>query len=484
MLLLTQKNHLAKPLSILLGFTMLFMSICFSQPEKAYAAAPAYGQLKVVGSQLCNSSGQPVQLKGMSSHGLQWYGQFMNSSSINYLKSNWGANVVRAAMYTAENGYISNPSTATAKVDEIVNAAINAGIYVIIDWHILSDNNPNTYKTQAKAFFEDMARKYGSYPNVIYEICNEPNGVTWSGDIKPYANYIIPAIRAIDPDNIIIVGTSTWSQDVDIASQDPLSYSNIAYTCHFYSGTHTQSLRDKISRAMANGIAVFVTEWGTSDASGNGGPYLDEAQTWINFMADNKISWCNWSLCDKAETSAALAAGASTTGGWADANLTASGKFVKSNMNPSSQPTPTSTPAPTPTAAPTQPTPTPGAATPSPTPTPTSTSSTQQGIDVTYSIDNSWNDGATITVTIKNNTSAAINGWSLAWSFPGNQTVSNMWNASYTQSGSTVTVTNLEYNNVIAGNGGTASIGFNINYSGSNNKPASFTLNGTACQVK
>ncbi|MCD1261315.1 cellulase family glycosylhydrolase [Paenibacillus athensensis] len=292
-----------------------------------------YGQLKVVGSQLQNQAGQAIQLKGMSSHGIQWYGNFVNKSSMQWLRDQWGLTVFRVAMYTAENGYISNPAANKAKVKEAVQAAIDLGVYVIIDWHILSDNDPNIYKAQSKAFFQEMATTYGSYPNVIYEIANEPNGgVTWSGQIKPYAQEIASAIRAIDPDNIIIVGTGTWSQDVQDAAASPLAINNVMYTVHFYAGTHGQYLRDRITSAMNSGIAVFVTEWGTSDASGNGGPYLTDAKTWTDFLASKKVSWANWSLSDKSESSAALLPGASTTGGWTDAQLSASGKFVRDQM--------------------------------------------------------------------------------------------------------------------------------------------------------
>lgn len=468
-----RKKRLQKSLSAFLGCLLILMAASLFVPKKVEAATP-YGQLKVVGNQLCNSSGQAVQLKGMSSHGLQWYGHYMNRDSINFMKNAWGANVVRAAMYTEERGYISNPSLMKSRTKEVVEAAIEAGIYVIIDWHILSDGNPNIHREQAKAFFEEMARTYGNYPNVIYEICNEPNGVSWSGEIKPYAEYIIPAIRAIDPDNIIIVGTSTWSQDVDIAANDPLPYSNIMYACHFYAGTHTQWLRDKIDNALSKGIAVFISEWGTSDATGDGGPYLAEAQRWIDFMDARKLSWCNWSLCDKNEVSAALRGGASTNGGSTNAQLSKSGKFVSRNMKPVTIPTPIITPTPTPQV----PTPTPRPGDPTPTPRPNQ----DNKITVSYE-QNNWDTGSTVSITITNNSSTAIDGWVLEWDFPSGQEITNMWNATYTSSGSTVTAKNLSYNGNIGANGGSVTFGFNISHNGTNNKPSSFKLNGIVCDI-
>ncbi|WP_078554170.1 cellulase family glycosylhydrolase [Bacillus alkalicellulosilyticus] len=338
--------------SLSLAFILLFISLGIIPPTTVHAlpGVAQYGQIKVSGNQLVSQSGQPIQLKGMSSHGLQWYGGYVNKDSIKWLRDDWGINVFRAAMYTSSGGYISNPSV-KEKVKEAVEAAIDLGIYVIIDWHILSDNDPNMYKQQSKEFFREMATLYGHYPNVIYEIANEPNGsnVTWNNSIKPYAEEVIPVIRAIDPDNIIIVGTGTWSQDIHHAADNPLNYSNIMYALHFYAGTHGQFLRDRIDYAMNKGAAIFVSEWGTSDASGNGGPYLTQAKQWTDFMDSRKLSWANWSLADKAEASAALLPGASTRGGWTTGQLSASGNFVRDQIRGSG----TITPPPTVPSAPT-----------------------------------------------------------------------------------------------------------------------------------
>jgi endoglucanase len=305
-----------------------------------------YGQLKIAGGKLCSSGGAAIQLKGMSSMGLQWYP--FTSSTVTNLVNDWKITVVRAAMYTAENGYIADPATMKDRVKTIVNAAISNGIYVIIDWHILTDGNPNTYKEQARAFFDEMSKTFGSYPNVLYEICNEPNGTDWA-TIKSYADYVIPTIRANDPDNIIICGTDTWSQGVLNAANSPLSYSNVMYALHFYAGTHGASLRSNADSALAKGIAIFVTEWGTSDASGSGGVFLTQAQEWVTWMNNNKLSWCNWSLCPKSETSAALLPGTSMDGPWADSSLSESGKWVKSKLlEGATNPTPTPARTPTP----------------------------------------------------------------------------------------------------------------------------------------
>lgn len=294
-----------------------------------------HGQLQVIGSQLCDSEGNPVQLRGMSSHGLQWFGQFMNKESIKWLKDDWKIDVIRAAMYTAAGGYISYRSYAE-KVLKIVDAAIDCGIYAIIDWHILSDGDPNKYKNEAIGFFRDMATIYNDAENVIYEICNEPNGqgVSWKETIKPYAREVIQSIRLIDHDAIIIVGTATWSQDIHLAAADPLSKDNIMYACHFYAHSHTGWLRDRISGcingAFGKKIAVFVSEWGTTDHTGNTNFNPESSEEWINFLDLNKISWVNWSLCNKREGSAALNPDAGFYGNWDSSDLTPSGALVRS----------------------------------------------------------------------------------------------------------------------------------------------------------
>lgn len=290
----------------------------------------ANGKLKVVGSQLCNQKNQPIQLKGMSTHALHLFGSVVNPDTLMHLRDDWGMTVFRAAMYTEEGGYMQNSEVKT-KVQEAVQAAIDTGIYVIIDWHILSDGDPNKYKTEAKEFFKEMATLYGKYPNVIYEICNEPNGkdVTWNDSIKPYAEEVIKEIRKIDKDNIIIVGTDTWSQGINAAAKSPLDFKNIMYALHFYAGSHEQWLRDRIDECLEQNLPVFVTEWGTSLASGNDGVFTKETLEWINFLNERKISWVNWSLSDKPETSAALSPSAGSRGGWDDSDLTESGLLVK-----------------------------------------------------------------------------------------------------------------------------------------------------------
>lgn len=290
------------------------------------------GRLQVKGSQLCNERGEPVILRGMSTHGMQWFGQYASAGAIK-TTADYGANLFRVAMYTGEGGYLSQPTTIKKKVTEAVDAAIANDMYVIIDWHILSDNNPMLHLNEAKAFFAEMSARYKDEPAVLYEICNEPNGgVTWANDVKPYAEEIVKVIRAADSNGVILIGSPTWSQDIHLAADDPVKGENLMYTLHFYAGTHGKWLRDRIDYCIDRGAAIFVSEWGTSCADGSGGVYQKEAAEWLNFLDSRGISWANWSLCDKNETSAALKSGASFSGGWTENDLSESGKFVFSRF--------------------------------------------------------------------------------------------------------------------------------------------------------
>lgn len=309
-----------------------------SQPETPRPSATARGGvsengwLQVKGTQLCNEKGEAVVLRGMSTHGLQWYGEYASSQSIRNT-AEFGANLFRVAMYTGEGGYLSSPDAMKKKVINAVDAAIANDLYVIIDWHILSDGSPMSHVEEAKTFFGEMAARYGSSPAVLYEICNEPNGnVTWERDVKPYAQAVIPVIRERAPKSVILVGSPTWSQDIHLVARSPLEGENLMYTLHFYAGTHGADLRRRIDDVLAAGLPVFVSEWGTSRADGSGGVFLKEAGEWLDFLRERGISWANWSLCDKNETSAALRPGTSPDSAWSEADLSESGRFVFSRF--------------------------------------------------------------------------------------------------------------------------------------------------------
>jgi endoglucanase len=280
-----------------------------SSPESlSREPVPArYGRLQVVGPHLCDSSGKPVQLRGMSTMGLQWSGGIVNDAAFAALAKDWKADVVRLAMYVGEGGYGVHPELKQL-VWQGVDLAVKYGLYVIVDWHVLTPGNPNDPVYQgAQAFFDEASRRYAQVPNVIYEVMNEPNGdVSWVTDLKPYAQKTIATIRANAPESIILIGSGTWSQDVDVAAAEPVPGKNLMYTFHFYPGTHGQALRDKVQVAIDRGAALFCSEWGTTNHTGGGPLFLPEAETWLAFMDQHLISWTNWSLSDKSESSAAL----------------------------------------------------------------------------------------------------------------------------------------------------------------------------------
>lgn len=308
---------------------VLAMFFCFAFVLQAQTPVAKYGQLKIFNGKVSDKNGNPVVLRGMS---MFWSGYpegapYYNTSTINWLRDDWCVDVIRATMSveTGSSTYINNPATELAKMKTVIDACIAKGIYVIVDFH---SHNAENYKTQAKTFFTEIATTYGGLPNILYETFNEPINQSWSGTIKPYHNELIATIRAKDPDNIIICGTRTYSQDVDEAANDPVTGTNIAYTLHYYANSHKASLRQKATNALNKGVALFVTEYGTCDASGNGGYNPGESQTWWDFLEANKISSCNWAIDNKNETSAALTSNAGLSN-WNAGQLTQSGTLVR-----------------------------------------------------------------------------------------------------------------------------------------------------------
>ena len=316
-----------------LPFTLLFrqpIAVLLLTAALTACAGPVseHGRLRVDGNKIVGADGRPVSLAGVSFGWSQWEARpYYNAGVVNWLKQDWKASVVRAALGIDPTGYLNHPEDEKARVCAVIDAAIAADIYVLIDWH---DHHANEHPELAIAFFQEMARKYGRHPHVMYEIFNEPvKGLTWSADVKPYAEKVIAAIRAIDPANLIIVGTPNWSQDVDLVAADRVPADNIAYTLHFYAGTHKQRLRDKALKALQLGLPLFVTEWGTCTADGKGKVDVESTKEWMAFMHEWQLSHCNWAVYDKAETAAIIVPGAAATGGWTGKDLTESGRFAR-----------------------------------------------------------------------------------------------------------------------------------------------------------
>ena len=291
-----------------------------------------HGALHVENGKLTDADGNVVQLYGMSTHGIAWFPQYINYDSFRTLRDDWNTNCIRLAMYTAEyGGYCAGGDKEQLKqlVRDGVSYATELGMYVIVDWHILSDCDPNQNKDEAIAFFREMVEAFADNDNVLYEICNEPNGGTSWDSIKSYAEEVIPVIRAQKPDAVILVGTPTWSQEIDKAAASPLDDSNVMYTLHFYAGTHKDDLRNRLETCVQNGLPVFVSEFGMCDASGNGANDFVSTTKWLELLNKYQISFCCWNLANKDESSSVFKASSTALSDWTDDDFNESGRWIR-----------------------------------------------------------------------------------------------------------------------------------------------------------
>ena len=476
----------------------------------------AQGALSVDGTQLVDASGNPVQIRGISTHGLAWYPDYVNEDCFRQLKEEWGVNVVRLAMYTAEyGGYCTGGDQDALKelVRSGVEYAVECGLYVIIDWHILSDGNPNTYLMQAKDFFAEMSDIYKDYTNVLYEICNEPNGGTSWNEIKQYAEEIIEVIRENDKDGIILVGTPNWSQYVDQAAADPIAgYDNIMYTLHYYAATHTETLRNTMVRAVEDGLPIFVSEYGICDASGNGAIDEFQANQWVDILDEYKISYVAWNLSNKSETSAVIKSSCSKVKGFTTEDLSDSGKWLYNMLRSQGSVSEANS------FAGAEENRTSGEAVGSHTNVQGSgqgnsagdgmnvqgggqgnsagsgmdvqggeqgnaagnlpgiqdeqenaaggngTSNGAAGCSIAADVINSWGQGNETyyqyTLTLTNDSEADLNGWTLSISFSDDIVLSGGWNGNYQVNGNVLTISAMDYNGYVAAGGSVENIGF------------------------
>lgn len=313
-----------------------------------------HGNLRVEGSLLVNEQGEPFQMRGLCTHGIQWF-PLIKDRTVGDMAQYLNIDVIRPAMYIEDwwapgdfwNGYMAHPDEMKKWEKELVEDAIDAGIYVIIDWHI--HNQPLNFLNEAKAFFGEMSTLYGGYPNVIFEIANEPVHDSWS-NIKTYAEEVIAEIRLKDPDdidNIVIVGVEDWNQHFSPTIEDPITqFDNIMYALHFYSGTHGFGLRREAQKAIDAGLPLIVSEFGVSDCFGSGGVYLDEADNWMEWINENRLSWINWNFSTKEESSAFFKPTDSEgtpvllSGPWDEDEYSPSGDYIYSKLTSPTLPPP------------------------------------------------------------------------------------------------------------------------------------------------
>lgn len=346
----------------LVSFLMVLATSCNQRNEEpqvfkdSIPAVELYGALQVKGLQLCDQHGDPVQLGGISTMGYQWFGQCYTRESIEMMAKEWHIKILRLAMYVEEGGYNYKPEIRD-EMCNLIDICEELGIYCIMDWHILTPGNPLDPKySKAEDFFKFMAKRNAGKPHVLYEICNEPNGskVTWD-TIATYANKIIPILHsAADsvgaPHPIVIVGTPQWCQLVDACIKDGrtqgngldldaylpdndkrLKFDNVMYNFHFYAGSHNEGHLEKGKENyydmytymydVLGRIPVFCSEFGCVEAWGGGDEDFDRTDKWLLMLSGNnagkqKVSFCNWSFCDKDETSSIFLPGSCKSKEW------------------------------------------------------------------------------------------------------------------------------------------------------------------------
>lgn len=302
--------------------TCFFLFLLSANGQPIVTAA---GQLEVKGTKLYDAHNNTIVLRGMSFGWHNWWPRFYNKDAVHELVSKWNCTVIRAAMgIEPDSGYIKNRSRSIELVTNVIDACIKENVYVIIDWH-----DHNIHQEEAVEFFSSMSKKYGANPHVIYEIFNEPDHETWA-EVKGYSEAVIKAIRANDPDNIILVGSPHWSQDVHLAAADPIKgYTNLMYTMHFYAGTHKKWLRDRAEEAIKKGLPIFISECAGMEATGDGPLDHNEWKAFVHWMDEKGLSWIGWSVSDKKETCSVLERSAPSRGNWKEEEIKEWGKLVR-----------------------------------------------------------------------------------------------------------------------------------------------------------
>jgi len=285
-------------------------------------------KLKVDGVYLKDSQNQEVVLRGVSYGWSNEHYRFYNESTVGWLKSDWNVSVVRATIgIEPENGYLQSPLQTTHYITQLIDGAIKNNVYIVLAWHC-----NNRHLDQSKDFFAHIAKKYGKYPNIIYELFTEPDDETWS-ELKPYYAELIQTIRLFDQSNVILLSAPYWSQSIKTVADDPLTgFENIMYTIHFCTGESGQTLRNDCKYALEKGIPLIVSDHLLTDCTCDGTLFVEEWEKWIFWFEQNKISWIVWSISDKKENCSLLVQGADTTGNWKETDLNESGKIVRAKL--------------------------------------------------------------------------------------------------------------------------------------------------------
>lgn len=445
-----------------------------------------HGALRVEGTNIVDANGEPYQIAGVSTHGLAWFPDYVNKDAFLSIRDDWGANTIRLAMYTAENGGYcegGDKEQLKALVKDGVNYATDLGMYVIVDWHILHDLDPNKYKSDSIAFFDEMSREFKDQDNVIYEICNEPNGGTSWSAVKSYALEVIPVIRANDPDAIIIVGTPNWCQFVDDAAKDPITeYDNIVYAVHFYAETHRDDIRNRMTTAINQGLPVIISEFSICDASGNGTNNIEQANIWIDLLDQHNVGFVAWNLSNKAESSSIISSGCQKTSGWTYDELSESGKWLVGVLNEHSDQgaglldgqTPVTSGNASNSGGSTDNQNTNNGGNNQQTSFPAGIGSADD-LYVTVTAANSWESGGKhctqLNINIENQGASAVSGWTLEIDLGQSVSIDQIWCAFGNADGNKIIITPESYNERIPGGQSVSDIGVIVSTSGSVSTP-------------
>ena len=331
---------------ILINIILLCSLIVTNNVVKAKSVTPveAHGALKVEGSNIVDKNGNKFQLRGVSTHGIgltTYYHKFVNQESFDYMRDEWKINAVRLTRYTPNNDAAYVTLNREEFIKQAIEYAINSGLYVMIDWHVLKPGDPNAYKNEAIEYFKYYANLFKDYPNIIYEIANEPNDkhpegalVNWQDSIKPYSEEVISEIRKIDDDAIIVVGTPGYSHDIHIVADDPITeYNNIVYSYHFYAASRGDSYRTRLKETIDKGLPILISECGMVSANGDGNVDYESADKWMKILDDNKIGYFVWQLTNKAEGSSLIRNDVNKYTNWTYDELSNHGKWLVDNLS-------------------------------------------------------------------------------------------------------------------------------------------------------
>ncbi len=294
------------------------------------------GKLSVVGPDLVNQYGDKIQLYGLSTHGIQWFGRFINFNTISEIQEEFGNNIIRFAFYTDEDGYCIGSSERKKQMlkdlERGIEIATALGLYVIVDWHMVGannvkDKNPLTYLEESKEFFSYISEKYQDHDNILYEIMNEPNGSTTWDDCKKYANEVIPCIRK-NTNAIILVGNPRWTADLTSVMASPLvGYTNIMYTYHFYAADHSRTTQ--VETAYDAGFPVFISEFGFMYSDGDGAISTKNGEKWKQVLDSRNISYVAWNISNSKGSASIFKTSTTDHADLSDDNLKTWGIYLK-----------------------------------------------------------------------------------------------------------------------------------------------------------